>query len=375
MVLEQGSITDDGLAQLRAQIGRYNRPSQYGVGIYNEVASRDAIRHFCQGIGDPNPLYWEADYARQTRHGGVIAPPTFLYSVYWVSGRVGGLPGVHGFHAGNDWEWVRDIREGDRLSVQEQFTDVQEKQSRFAGRIVIVSSVATYRNQRGELVARGKGWQVRAERGQARERHHYKFEPYRYSRDEILAIEDAILGEEIRGATPRFWEEVEVGDELPPVVKGPLSHGDLYAFVAGCIGGIAHGLQLREIMRHPSWGWQDDQTGAREAIIRVHDVEDAASSAGLPGAYDYGCQRCCWVGNVVTNWMGDDGRLKRLYIELRRFNYIGDTTWVRGKVTAKRQDGDDHLVDLDLSAENQRGETTATARATVILPPRYPSPF
>ncbi|MBI2871660.1 MAG: MaoC family dehydratase N-terminal domain-containing protein [Chloroflexi bacterium] len=375
MVLEQARITDEGLAELRAQIGRYNRLSQYGVGVFNEFACRDAVRHFCQGVGDSNPLYWDEEYARGTRHGTIIAPPTFLYSVYWVSGRVGGLPGVHGFHAGNDWEWYQTIREGDRINVQEQFTDVQEKEGRFAGRIAIVYSVATYRNQRGEVVARGKGWQVRAERGGARERGKYKYEPYQYTREEQKAIEEAVLSEEIRGSNPRFWDDVQVGEELRPVVKGPLSHGDLYAFVAGCIGGISHGLQLREIMRHPSWGWQDPTTGAREAIIRVHDVQDAASSAGLPGAYDYGCQRCCWVGHLLTNWMGDDGFLKRLYVELRRFNYIGDTTWVRGRVTGKRQEGENHLVDIDVWAENQRKESTATGKATVVLPTRHPAPF
>ena len=79
----------------------------------------DAIRHFCQGIGDENPLYWDLSHGYNSRYGNIIAPACFLYSVYWCSGRTGGLPGVHGFHAGNDWEWYRPIYLNDNISVQE----------------------------------------------------------------------------------------------------------------------------------------------------------------------------------------------------------------------------------------------------------------
>ena len=368
MVLESGKITEEGTQRLRQRLGSFNRPRQYGVGLFNEQATRDAIRHYCQGIGDANPLYWELSYGQKTRYGSIIAPPCFLYSVYWCSGRTGGLPGVHGFHAGNDWEWYRPIYLDDRISVQEQFTGLEEKSSEFAGHILIQSSVTHYYNQRGEVLAKTRGWQIRAERSAARERRKYTFEPYAYTREEILAIQEAVLGEEVRGSDPRWWEDVNVGDELKPVVKGPMSHGDIAAFVAGCIGGLSHGLQLNEMARHPSWGFTDPNTGAQEAIIRVHDIQEAAESAGLPGAYDYGCQRCCWMGHLLTNWMGDDGFVRKMYVELRRFNVVGDTTWCRGRVTAKREEAGEKLVDLEIWGENQRAEVTTKGTATIRLP-------
>ena len=64
MVLESGKITQEGIDRLRQRIGSFNRPRQYGVGLFNEEASRSAIRHFCQGIGDQNPLYWDMSYAQ-----------------------------------------------------------------------------------------------------------------------------------------------------------------------------------------------------------------------------------------------------------------------------------------------------------------------
>ena len=345
------------------------------MGQFNEHATVDTIRHFVNGIGDANPLWTDSEHARRSRYGQIIAPPSFLYSVYWCSGRTGGLPGVHGFHAGNDWTWYRPILLGDRITVQEQFTGLDEKKSQFAGRIFIQSSVATYRNQRGEVIAECKGWQIRAERRAARERGKYQREPYRYTPEEMEAIEEAVLNEQFRGATPRFWEDVQVGEELSPIVKGPLSTGDLSAFVAGCIGGLAHGAALQEFRRHPAWGYRDEKSGALEAIIRVHDAEGTATAAGLPMAYDYGCQRMCWLGQLPTNWMGDDGFLKRLYGKLLLFNYVGDTTWIKGKVAGKRQEGAEHLVELEIWAENQLHEITANGSATIVLPSKAaPSP-
>ena len=159
---------------------------------------------------------------------------------------------MHGFHAGNDWEWYRPIYLDDIISVQEQFTGLEEKESQFAGHILIQSSVSRYYNQRGEESAKTRGWQIRAERSAARERQKYTFEPYTCSREEIQSIQDAVMAEEVRGNNPRWWDDVQVGDELQPVVKGPMSHGDITAFVAGCIGGISHGIQIREMLRHPS---------------------------------------------------------------------------------------------------------------------------
>lgn len=366
--IAEGQITEEAVERLRARIGTFNRPSFYGMGQFNEYASIDAIRHFAMGIGDSNPLWTDLEHGRRSQYGEIIAPPSFLYSVYWCSGRTGGLPGVHGFHAGNEWVFHRPIRLNDRITVQEQFTGLDEKKSQFAGRIFIQSSVSTYRNQNSDILAECKGWQIRAERRAARERGKYKREPYKYTTAELESIEEATLNEEFRGNDPRYWEDVTVGDEVSPIVKGPLSTGDLSAFVVGCIGGLSHGASLREFKRHPAWGYRDEHSGALEAVIRVHDAGGTAEAAGLPMAYDYGCQRMCWIGQLPTNWMGDDGFLKKLSGRLHLFNYVGDTTWIKGSVTDKRIEDGEHVVDLEIRTENQMGERTSDGKATIALP-------
>ena len=66
--------------------------------------------------------------------------------------------------------------------------------------------------------------------------------------------------------------------------------------------------------------------------------------------------------------MGDDGFLKKMYVELRRFNVEGDTTWCKGKITGKREEAGEKLVEMDVWGENQRGEVTMKGTATVGLP-------
>ena len=78
---------------------------------------------------------------------------------------------------------------------------------------------------------------------------------------------------------------------------------------------------------------------------------------------------------LVGNWMGDDGWLFRHSDQIRKFNYIGDTSWVHGKVVGKRLEGIHHMVDLELWIENQRGELSAPGQATTILPSRDAGPL
>jgi hypothetical protein len=72
----------------------------------------------------------------------------------------------------------------------------------------------------------------------------------------------------------------------------------------------------------------------------------------------------------MTNWLGDDGWLRLLDVQVRLFNLVGDTTWLRGTVIDKVVQAGSHLVVCDLWAENQRGDVTAQGKAEAILPCR-----
>ena len=82
-----------------------------------------------------------------------------------------------------------------------------------------------------------------------------------------------------------------------------------------------------------------------------------------------------WLVHLCTDWMGDDAWLWKLECEFRKFNYVGDTQWLRGRVTRTYlADGDRPAVDVDLEAVNQRGEVTTPGHATILLPSRAHGP-
>ena len=350
------TITTEALAALQARLHQpVPRPEPY-----IEVATRDAIRHWAHGIGDRNP-HWSA---------AGIAPPTILFAMdRIVSGYVGGLPGIHAMYGGTDFRWERPIRVDDRIVGESVLHALIEKPSRFAKRAIQQIYRTRFRNQRDELVCEADSWCFRTERETARERGKYKSEgPHRYSADELAAIRRAYATEEIRGATPRVWDDVKFGDEMAPVVKGPLTVTSVVAFVQGW-GSLyvrAHGLAFEMFERHPALGIPND-FGVPEPPERVHWDEAMARAVGVPGAYDYGPERVAWLGHLVTNWMGDAGFLRRLDAKVLRHNLIGDTTWCRGRVSGKGAGG---VVTLELHGTNQRGETIASATAEVVLPTR-----
>ena len=98
------------------------------------------------------------------------------------------------------------------------------------------------------------------------------------------------------------------------------------------------------------------------------DAEHARERRNMPGQFDFGPQRVCWLGQIVTDWMGDEGTLRKLNASIRHPNVVGDTNTVRGKVVRKCIEDDEHLVDLEVWNENQSGLATALGKATVSLP-------
>jgi acyl dehydratase len=365
--LIEGRITEEGLEELRLRVGKKLR-----VTPFNTIASKDAIRHFVDGVGDVNPLFRDEEYSRRSSYGRLIAPPSWLYSVFptWI---LQGLKGVHGFHAGNDWTFYKPIFEGDTITPELTFTHFDEKKSKFAEKTIIVHYDDNYFNQQGEIIANAKAWSVRAERHTAQQKGKYSDLnlPHPWKENELAEIEKEVLAEEIRGEKTRFWEDVKEDENLPPLVKGPLGITDMIAY---CIGSCpvplkALGAALRDYKRHKGWAFRDRNTGALEPAYAVHYNLDAAKSAGVPYMYDVGTQRQQWLIQQMTNWMGDDGWLKRSYAEYRRFVFLSDVLWMKGNVTKKYIDDDgEFCVDIETWAENQRRENVMPGRSTVILP-------
>ena len=370
---QEGKITDEGLKHLRDIDGTKLRISKMRIG--NELVCKETIKGFIDGIGDINPLWRDENYAADTRYKTIVAPPAWLYSVIGP-GVQHGLPGVHSFHAGDDWEFYKPILLGDRIkgeAVARGYTEI--KGSTFARRMIKQLQDRLYYNQRGELVAKALRWNLRTERAETRSQGRYSQVqlPHPWTEEELDKIKEEILAMEIYGSQVRYWEDVEIGQELPPLIKGPIGLTDEIAWTAGYAPGWlkANEAALNIYNEHPSWGFRDPDTFAMEPIAAVHWSKWAAKIAGLPQPYDLGAQRHSWVTQFLCNWMGDEGWLKRCYAEYRAFVFLSDVVWLRGKVIGKHVDeNNEYCVEIETSGFNQRGENTIPGKSTVILPSR-----
>lgn len=360
-------ITEEALDELRSRIGQpFERPAPHVT-----EATADSIRHWVYGIGDDNPLWLDPDYARSTRWGGRTAPGTFLYAFdKVVSGYVSGLPGIHAMFAGTDWKWYAPILLGDQIEAQPVLKDLIELESNFSGRSVKQTYRVNFVNQHGVLVCEADSWCIRTQRDVARERAtRDAIKPKLWTPDEIAAIDRHYAKHERRGAEPRFWEDVDEGEALPTMLKGPSTVTSFVCFTQGW-GSLyvkAHGPAFDMFRKHPALGIPND-LGVPEPPERVHWDNELARAVGVPAAYDYGPERISWLGHLMTDWIGDDGFLNRLNVQVRRHNIIGDLTICNGAVTRKWVEDGKHLVEVRVVGENQRGEHTAVGSAIATLP-------
>lgn len=159
-----------------------------------------------------------------------------------------------------------------------------------------------------------------------------------------------------RGAVPRHAQDVDVGEELSRLDKGTYTVTELFLFTHGVVG---TGRSPRAALEAEDS--KDLGGGGR------FDEEHAKRRRNMPGQFDWGPQRVCWLSQAATDWMGDDGTLRKMNTRVRHPNVVGDTNTVFGKVLSKRDEGGAQLVDLEIWNENQAGLTTSISTVTVEL--------
>jgi len=370
----QGLITDETIREHRERIG--NKRGSVGR---DEYATVDSIRQFVNAIGDLNPLYRDEGYAKKTRYGSLIAPPSFLRVVGGGFGTGMGLRGVLAFHSGTEWVFYRPIYPGDKYTCDVEFIELQEKGGRFAPRWLQEIHEVKYSNQKGEVVATAYMSAARTERslvsartrgeGKAPIRQH----PHPWTEEERIQIENEMIksSEEIRASEPRYWEDVNEDEELPQLVKGPLRLMDMVAWFGATeiLLGCASALKL--FRKVPGLALLHPDSNALEYIEFVHCNRGAAAFAGFPNAYDWGAQRHHFLMQQLTNWMGDDGWLKKCSAQYRGFVFISDVLRFTSQVIEKYVDEDgEYCVDILSSCLNQAGENVMPSRSTIALPSR-----
>lgn len=393
-VAEVSAITDGGLARMRARIGvpqphpqppRFLRPNE------------DAFRLVAEAYGDDNPLWCDPGYAESTRWRGPIAPPPLVGGDTLIGEnevtelapeerellKGDPLRGAHAFYAGSFREWWVPLRPDTRVARRNALVGVFDKRSEFAERAVHewTGEVFAVTAPSPAVLSAQYRLMIRTDRKEAQERGKYDdvvIEPY--TDEQLAAIDDCYASEPARrrGGEARWWEDVAEGDEVGPLAKGPLRVTDMVCWHAGMGMGLygvkALRLGYQQRQRVPRF-FRPDDLNVPDVQQRVHWDPEWARRAGNPAVYDYGRMRETWLIHLCTDWMGDDAWLWKLDCQFRRFNYVGDTHWVRGRVVRKLlAEGGRPAVELELAGENQRGEVTTPGHATILLPSREHGP-
>ena len=135
-----------------------------------------------------------------------------------------------------------------------------------------------------------------------------------------------------------YWDDVEVGMEIPPLVKEPTSQ------------------------RLVKWA------GASGDFNPIHYDKDHALSTGLPGIIVHGALKSAWLGQLLGDWVGNGGTIKKFGCSYRGMDVPGDKLTCRGKVTKKYSEAGENLIELEISLENGKGEMTTPGTGLVALP-------
>lgn len=389
--MSEGTITEEGIQRLRARIGI---PEPHTVSTPRYVRPNvDAFRHVAEAYGDDNPLWSDEEYAALSRWRGVIAPPPLVGGDSLIGfdevaevaeehrSLMKGDPlrGVHAFYSASAREWWAPLRPDRHVSRRNALVGVLEKPSEFAGRAVHEWAAQAFREVDGPALSAQYRLMIRTERTQARERKkNDALERKPYTDEEIEAIDTQYATEVPRGRDPRWWEDVQVGDSVGSLVKGPLTVTDMVCWHSGVGMGLydvkALRLGYKNRTRIPRF-YQRDDLNVPDVMQRVHWDPEFARRAGNPTTFDYGRMRETWLIHLCTDWMGDDAWLWKLDCEFRKFNFVGDTQWISGTVTDHYlAEGERPAVDVELSAVNQRGELTTPGHATILLPSRMVGP-
>jgi acyl dehydratase len=145
-MVEESLITD----KMRSKIGVESKPEVYEV-------TKEMIQRFIQATGDSNPLWQDKEYAKKSKYGGIIAPPTIIPIIGWeqfLTSQVKSILPEGMLHSSTELECYQPVRPGDRVSATNKVTNMRERQSKTIGRMLLVTFEGTYKNQSGELLAK-----------------------------------------------------------------------------------------------------------------------------------------------------------------------------------------------------------------------------
>jgi acyl dehydratase len=332
---------------VRAYVGHQSRPVTNRFPISEEM-----IFELADAIEEPNPLYLDAVYAKKSRFGGLLCPQLAGWKDwapridYFGAGQDSHfevpLPfKSYGFNGGSEWTFHRPVRLGDQITKNEKIVDMYERPGR-TGQLVFIVRESTQSNQRGEVLLTIRHISIFRKRPETEEADEpAPVGPVNLPRISPPGPGEAVEKAEWSAPPQRALEQIKVGDEIPSVVRGPMTTGHLVRW-ASVNGNYA----------------------------RIHwDLPYAMLRQGLPNVVVNGSLKNEYLYILMQRFAGEAGWVRKMYLEHRGMDHPGDTLTITGKVTEKTERDGIGYVKCEIGLRNDRGKTSQ-GWAEVALPTR-----
>jgi acyl dehydratase len=360
-----------------------------------EPLGNNDIRRWAQAMHYPNLLHYDREYAAQSRWGKLVAPQSLPIIIDDGHGSapacVGKIPNSHLLFGGDEW-WFYPVPVfgGDTLSNERIPFDYVVKQTGFAGPTCFQRGDNFYRNQHGDLIAKQRSTAIRYNAHAGAENTNMDdAEETRWTPEELADLEtrkfEWIQMMHDLGHGKRYWDDVQVGDQLPTRTFGPHTVASFATEWRSYLFSIWGTLDRREINLEDFGfsaefaGHENDPVmerinpeltdGAYIGASRGHLFPEWARRIGMPRAYGYGASMGAWITDYFAGWAGEHGMVVHSAANYRGPALSGDITIMTGTVLDKLIDEEGrHVVQLDCRMANQKGGIQATAKAEVQLP-------
>lgn len=364
-----------------------------------EPLHNNDFRRWAQAMHYPNLLHYDSDYAATSRFGRLVAPQSFTIAAAEGHGAcpagIGTIPDSHLIFGGDEW-WFYGPRlfAGDRVIHEKIPYDYVVKETKFAGPTCFQRGDNNYYNQDGVMFAKQRSTSIRYRRDLAVEMDSMggaEEEPA-WTDDELEDIENrkleyATMMREL-GHGKRWWDDLNVGDQLPVRVFGPHSIASFateWRAYLMTVWGAAHRNQDCDPAKigfvGPMAGWEMDPVlekinpeatdGAYIGPSRGHLFKRWAQYIGMPREYGYGASMGAWILDYLAGWAGEWGQIVHSNSQYRGPAFVGDITIMTGEIIDKSIDEEDrNIVQVNCKMANQLGTTMATAKAEIELPKR-----
>jgi len=124
---------------------------------------------------------------------------------------------------------------------------------------------------------------------------------------------------------------------------------------------ITVGQELPDLVKHPTTRQLVQYAGAQGDFYEIHYDQGYARTVGLPGVILHGLLKAAFLGQLVTDWLGDAGKLETFEVSYRGIDAPGRPYRCRGVV--KKVEGDH--VELEVWGEDADGNRTTIGSASV----------